>query len=70
MLDVSSWYDYQGNIVHHCLLGENANCSLCGCVSPLYIKMISKWWKYLNKRTIDILTLPRDIKQCRMKGEK
>jgi MoaA/NifB/PqqE/SkfB family radical SAM enzyme len=70
VLGVSSWYDYQGNIVHHCLLGENADCSLCGCVSPLYIKMISKWWKYLNKRTIDILTLPRDMKQCRMKGQK
>ncbi|MCU0850647.1 MAG: hypothetical protein MUC80_05140 [Candidatus Thermoplasmatota archaeon] len=70
VLDVSSWYDYQGNNVHHCLLGENANCSLCGCVSPLYIKMISNWWKYLNKRTIDILTLPRDSKQCRKRGQK
>lgn len=32
--------------------------------------MISKWWKYCNKRIIDILTLPRDIKPCRKKGQK
>ncbi len=70
VLEASSWYDYQGNIVHRCLLGENADCSRCGCISPLYIKMISKWWKYCNKRIIDILTLPRDIKPCRKKGQK
>jgi hypothetical protein len=56
--------------MHNCLLGENADCSLCGCTSPLYLKMLSKWWKYINKRTIDIFSLPRDIKQCRKRGEK
>ena len=65
----AKWYDYQGNLVNHCLLGVNADCSLCGCISPLYLTMISKWWKYINKRTIDIFTLPRDIKQCRLRGE-
>jgi len=67
---ISKWYDYQGNLMHNCLLGENADCSLCGCTSPLYFKMIAKWWKYINKWTIDIFTLPRDIKQCRRRGEK
>ena len=66
----AKWYDYQGNLVNHCLLGKNADCSLCGCITPLYLRMVSKWWKYLNKRMIDILTLPRDIKQCREPGEK
>jgi len=32
--------------------------------------MIKKWWKLLNKRTLDIFTSPRDIKQCRKAGEK
>ena len=67
---VSRWYDYQGNLMYNCLLGEKADCSLCGCTSPLYFKMLSKWWKYINKRTIDIFSLPRDIKQCRKRGEK
>jgi hypothetical protein len=67
---VAKWYDYQGNLKHHCLLGKNADCRLCGCISPLYYKMISKWWKYLNKRLIDIFTLPRDVKPCRKRGEK
>jgi len=66
----AKWYDYQGNLVNHCLLGKEADCSLCGCISPLYLRMISKWWKYLNKRALDIFTLPRDIKQCRGRGEK
>lgn len=66
----AKWYDYQGNLVNHCLLGVNADCSLCGCISPLYLKMISKWWKLLNKRSLDIFTLPRDTKQCRKSGEK
>jgi len=66
----SKWYDYQGNLINHCLLGINADCSLCGCISPLYLKMIKKSWKLLNKRTLEIFTLPRDIKQCRKKGEK
>jgi Fe-coproporphyrin III synthase len=67
---VSKWYDYQGNLMHNCLLGENADCSLCGCTSPLYFKMLSKWWRYINKRTMDIFSLPRDVKQCRTRGEK
>jgi MoaA/NifB/PqqE/SkfB family radical SAM enzyme len=66
----SIWYDYQGNLVNHCLLGENADCSLCGCISPLYIKIFSKWWKLFNKRTLNIFTLPRDVKSCRNRGEK
>ncbi len=66
----AKWYDYQGNLINHCLLGKNADCTLCGCISPLYLKMISKWWKLLNKRTLDTFTLPRDIKQCREKGKK
>lgn len=66
----SKWYDYQGNVVNHCLLGKNADCSLCGCISPLYLKMIPKWWKFLDKRALGIFTLPRDIKQCRLRGEK
>jgi len=66
----SKWYDYKGNLVNHCLLGKDADCSLCGCISPLYLKMISKWWKYLDKRALDILTLPRDVEQCRKPGEK
>lgn len=66
----AKWYDYQGNLQKQCLLGQDADCSLCGCISPLYLKMISKWWKYLNKRTLDIFTSPRDIKQCRKRGEK
>jgi MoaA/NifB/PqqE/SkfB family radical SAM enzyme len=66
----SIWYDYQGNWVNHCLLGENADCSLCGCITPLYFKMFSKWWKLFNKRTLDIFTLPRDVKPCRKRGEK
>jgi len=66
----AKWYDYQGNLVDHCLLGKEADCNLCGCISPLYLRMISKWWKYLNKRALNILTLPRDIKQCRKPGEK
>ena len=61
---------FKGDLIDTCLLGLNADCNLCGCISPLYLRMISKWWKYLNKRTIDILTLPRDIKQCRKPGEK
>jgi|GEM_PF-504101 len=66
----AKWYDFKGNLVNHCLLGLNADCSLCGCISPLYLRMMSKWWKYINKRAIDILTLPRDKKQCRKPGEK
>lgn len=66
----TKWYDYKGNLVNHCLLGKNADCNLCGCISPLYLRMISKWWKYMNKRNLNILTLPRDIKQCREPGEK
>jgi len=66
----AKWYDYKGDLVNHCLLGKNADCKLCGCISPLYLRMISKWWKYLNKRNLDILTLPRDAKQCRNLGEK
>jgi len=66
----SKWYDYQGKLVNHCLLGEDADCSLCGCISPLYLGLISKWWKLLNKRSLDIFTLPRDIKQCRRPGQK
>jgi MoaA/NifB/PqqE/SkfB family radical SAM enzyme len=66
----SIWYDYQGNLQTNCLLGDNADCSLCGCISPLYLKMMSKWWKYFNKRAIDIFTLPRDVRQCRKKGRK
>lgn len=70
VMKVAKWYDYKGELMKHCLLGKNADCSLCGCISPLYLKMIPKWWKYLNKRTIDIFTLPRDAKQCRKRGEK
>jgi len=66
----TKWYDYKGEIQSSCLLGEDADCSLCGCISPLYLKMIKKWWKLLNKRTLDIFTSPRDIKQCRKAGEK
>jgi len=66
----AKWYDHQGNLVDHCLLGKNADCNLCGCISPLYLRMISNWWKLLNKRTLDIFTLPRDIKQCRENGKK
>ena len=66
----SKWYDYKGNLVNHCLLGENADCSLCGCITPLYLKMISKWWKFLNKRALNIFALPRDVKPCRKRGEK
>jgi len=66
----TKWYDYRGNPQHQCLLGQDADCSLCGCISPLYLKMISKWWKLLNKRTLDIFTSPRDIKHCRKRGEK
>ena len=66
----AKWYDYKGDLVNYCLLGKNADCSLCGCITPLYLRMISKWWKYLDKRMINILTLPRDIKQCRKPGEK
>ena len=64
------WYDYQGNLIDYCLLGQNADCNLCGCLSPLNLRMFSKWWKYLDKRAIDAFTLPRDIMQCRMRGEK
>jgi MoaA/NifB/PqqE/SkfB family radical SAM enzyme len=67
---VSSWYDYQGTIVRHCLLGIDADCEHCGCVPPLYINMIKKWWRYLDRRTIDILTLPRDARPCRRPGER
>jgi MoaA/NifB/PqqE/SkfB family radical SAM enzyme len=66
----AKWYDYQGNLVNHCLLGKEADCRLCGCLSPLNLKMISKWWKLINKSTLDTFTLPRDIKQCRARGEK
>ena len=66
----TKWYDYQGRLVDHCLLGQDADCRLCGCLSPLNLKMISKWWKLLNRRTLNILTLPRDVKQCRKRGEK
>jgi MoaA/NifB/PqqE/SkfB family radical SAM enzyme len=66
----SKWYDYKGNLKRHCLLGEEADCKLCGCISPLYMKMASKWWRHIDKRILDIMTLPRDIKQCRQKGEK
>lgn len=66
----AKWYDYQGNLINHCLLGKDADCRLCGCLSPLNLRMISKWWKLLNKRTLDIFTLPRDVKQCRARGEK
>jgi len=66
----TKWYDYKGSLQNQCLLGENADCALCGCISPLYLKMVKKWWKLLNKRTLDIFTSPRDIKQCRKKGEK
>lgn len=66
----SKWYDYQGNLQHHCLLGKDADCRLCGCITPLYMKMMSKWWKYLDKRAIDIFTFPRDSKQCRQRGQK
>lgn len=64
------WYDYQGNLVNHCLLGQGADCKLCGCLSPLNLRMISKWWRIMNKRTLDIFTLPRDVKQCRPQGGK
>jgi MoaA/NifB/PqqE/SkfB family radical SAM enzyme len=67
---VSSWYTYQGNIEHHCLLGKNADCTRCGCVTPLYIRMIKQWWRHLDRRTIDILTLPRDARPCRQPGER
>ena len=70
VMKVAKWYDYKGELMNYCLLGENADCSLCGCTSPLYYKMISKWWRYLNKRTIDIFTLPRDFKPSRKRGEK
>jgi MoaA/NifB/PqqE/SkfB family radical SAM enzyme len=70
VLRFAKWYDYKGDLMHHCLLGEDADCSLCGCISPLHLRMISKWWKYLNKRALDIFTLPRDVKQCRKRGEK
>ena len=66
----SKWYDYQGNLQNHCLLGKDANCNLCGCISPLYMKMLSNWWNLINKRTIDLMTLPRDVKQCRKRGQK
>jgi MoaA/NifB/PqqE/SkfB family radical SAM enzyme len=66
----TKWYDYKGDLVNHCLLGKDADCSLCGCITPLYLRMMSKWWKLFNKRTLDIFTLPRDIKQCRKPGEK
>jgi MoaA/NifB/PqqE/SkfB family radical SAM enzyme len=66
----TKWMDYKGNLVNHCLLGKNADCKLCGCISPLYLRMLPKWWKFLNKRNLDIFTLPRDIKQCRKPGEK
>lgn len=69
-LRFSRWYDYQGTLMNHCLLGENADCRLCGCISPLYLKMISRWWKYVDKRLIDIFTLPRDAKPCRTPGQK
>jgi len=64
------WYDYKGELINHCLLGKNADCALCGCITPLYLKMFSQRWKLLNKRSLDIFTLPRDIKQCRKRGEK
>jgi len=67
---VAKWYNYQGTLMHHCLLGENADCRLCGCISPLYLKMISRWWKYVDKRLINIFTLPRDVKPCRKPGQK
>lgn len=66
----TKWFDYQGNEINHCLLGLNADCSLCGCISPLYLTMMSQWWKHANKKLIDILTLPRDSKQCRKRGQK
>jgi len=66
----AKWYDYQGNLVNHCLLGQDADCKLCGCLSPLNLKLMSKWWRLLNKRTLNIFTLPRDVKQCRRRGEK
>jgi MoaA/NifB/PqqE/SkfB family radical SAM enzyme len=67
----TKWYDYQGNEINHCLLGINADCRLCGCISPLYLTMLShQWWKLANRRMIDTLTLPRDSKQCRRRGQK
>jgi MoaA/NifB/PqqE/SkfB family radical SAM enzyme len=66
----AKWYNYQGHPVDNCLLGTEADCSLCGCISPLYLRMISKWWKYFDIRALNIFTLPRDIKQCRKPGEK
>jgi len=66
----AKWYDYQGNLVKHCLLGQDADCRLCGCLSPLNLRMISKWWKLMNKRALDTFTLPRDVKQCRVRGKK
>jgi len=66
----TKWYDYQGVEINHCLLGVNADCSLCGCISPLYLTLLSHWRRLVNKRMIDILTLPRDSKQCRNRGQK
>ncbi len=67
----TKWYDYQGKEINHCLLGINADCRLCGCISPLYLSILSHhWWKLVDKRMIDILTLPRDRKQCRRRGER
>lgn len=70
VLRLTKWYDYKGDEMNHCLLGEDADCSLCGCISPLYLRMMSKWWRYMNKRALDIFTLPRDSMQCRKPGEK
>jgi MoaA/NifB/PqqE/SkfB family radical SAM enzyme len=66
----SRWYDFQGRVVHHCLLGENADCAWCGCITPLYIRMIPQWWRFLDRRVIDFLTLPRDVRPCRRRGER
>jgi MoaA/NifB/PqqE/SkfB family radical SAM enzyme len=66
----SKWYDYKGDLQKNCLLGQNADCNLCGCTSPQYLKLIPRFWKFINKRTLNIFTLPRDIKQCRKAGVK
>ncbi|KYK31985.1 MAG: hypothetical protein AYK22_00045 [Thermoplasmatales archaeon SG8-52-3] len=70
VFNYSLWYDYKGDLIDYCLLGKDADCNLCGCISPLYLKMFSSWWKLLNKKSLDIFTLPRDIKQCRKRGQK
>jgi MoaA/NifB/PqqE/SkfB family radical SAM enzyme len=66
----TKWYDYQGVEVNHCLLGVNADCDLCGCISPLYLTLLSHWWRLIDRRMIDILTLPRDSTLCRKPGQR